>query len=96
MGMPKLRTAFYTARKKARNGAGMTQQELERLSGVRQSIISDLETGKNTNPSWDVLSKIAQVLGVRVEQLIKKAPLPKRGTARRPIYIGAPLHEATL
>jgi transcriptional regulator with XRE-family HTH domain len=80
------RTAFYTAR----DAAGLTQVELARLSGVAQGVISDLETGRNTNPTWDVLSKIAQVLGVRPEQLIKPGKLPRRRSSG-PRIIGAPL-----
>jgi transcriptional regulator with XRE-family HTH domain len=45
---------------------------------VAQSVISDLETGENTNPSWDVLSKLSQVYDRRPEALIRHVRLPAR------------------
>lgn len=84
--MSKRRTAFYTARK----AAGLTQVELSRRSGVAQTVISDLETGQNTNPTWAVLSRLAQVLGVRPEQLIPFSKLPKYRPP--PATISDPLH----
>lgn len=85
----KRRTAFYTARR----NRGLTQVELSRLSGVSQSVISDLESGRNTNPSWDILSRLSQVLGVRPEQLIPPSKIPK-GVQPQSRVIGDPLHEA--
>lgn len=85
------RSAFYTARV----AAGLTQVELARLSGVPQGVISDLETGRRNNPTWDVLSRLAQILGVRPEQLIPPAKLPKRRPSA-PAVIGDPLHGETV
>ena len=82
------RTAFYTARV----NAGLTQVELARLSGVPQGVISDLETGRRNNPTWEILSKLAQVLGVRPEQLIPPAKLPKRAPSAVAVP-GEPLHD---
>lgn len=83
---PQRRTAFYTARK----AKGLTQVELSRLSGVAQTIISELEKGENINPTWSVLSRIAQVLGVRPDQLLPYTKLPKSRLV--PLKIGDPLH----
>lgn len=85
--MPKRRTAFYTARL----NRSLTQTELSRLSGVAQGVISDLERGKNTNPSWDVLSRLAQALGVKEEELIPRSKLPRKRPSP-PRIVGAPLH----
>ena len=43
----------------ARKARGLTQMEAASLAGLSQTLISDLETGRNTNPSWDVLSKLS-------------------------------------
>lgn len=94
MVMAKRRTAFYTARVTA----GLTQVELSRLSGVAQGVISELETGRTNNPSWEVLSRLSQVLGVRPEQLIPHVKLPKKRLAPRlaRIVVSDPLHAVTL
>jgi transcriptional regulator with XRE-family HTH domain len=83
----KRRTAFYTARVEKE----LVQEEVARLAGVRQSVVSELETGAQTNPTWDVLSKVAQVLGVRPDQLLPPAKLP-RVRPRPARVIGAPLY----
>lgn len=83
----KRRTAFYTARR----AKGLTQKQLAQLSGVPASVISELEQGKATNPSWSVLSRLAQVLGVRPEQLIPPGKLP-RARAVVPV-VADPLHD---
>ena len=80
------RTPFYTARLEK----GISQPELARLTGISQGVISELETGKRTNPTWDVISKIAQILGVRPDQLLPPAKLPRVRPAAR--VIGDPLY----
>lgn len=47
---------------KARNEQGITQAELARRAGTRQSNISRLESG-NYNPSLEFLVKVAHSLG---------------------------------
>jgi transcriptional regulator with XRE-family HTH domain len=64
--------AFRTARQQR----GLTQLEVASLAGVSQSVIGALESGKNTNPSWDVLSRLSQVYHRRPHQLIPHVPLP--------------------
>jgi hypothetical protein len=39
----------------------LTQREGRISPGLAQSVISDRETGENTNPSWDVLSKLSRI-----------------------------------
>ena len=46
----------------ARTQQGITQEELAKRSGTRQSNISRLESG-NYNPSLEFIQKIAQGLG---------------------------------
>lgn len=55
--------------KKLRERAGMTIKELSDKSGVGQSTISEIETGKAKNPRSETLTKIAKVLNTSVDQL---------------------------
>jgi transcriptional regulator with XRE-family HTH domain len=48
------------------------QDELSRLTGVSQSQISKYEKGEVVNPSFDKLVKIAEALGVTVDDLKTK------------------------
>lgn len=48
---------------------GITRYRLSKLSGVAQSTIADWEN-ERSNPSADKLAKVANVLGVSVEQLL--------------------------
>lgn len=50
---------------KARQSAGLTQQELARHAKTRQANISRLERGIQ-NPSLDFLSRAAKALGCKV------------------------------
>ena len=50
----------------ARKEKNLTQKGLAELIGTRQSNISRLESG-NYNPSLELLTKIAQVMGKRLE-----------------------------
>ena len=49
----------------ARAEKGLTQSDLSRIAGIRQSNISRIESGKCT-PSIDSLNKIATALGKRL------------------------------
>lgn len=56
-----------------REKRGWTQNELARRSGVKQSVLSYIESGKTKHPRIDTLTAIALALGVPVEKLLKKA-----------------------
>ena len=56
-----------------RMSLGMSQNKLAKLAGVRQSVISYIESGKTKNPRSDTLAAIAAVFGVTIEDLLKKA-----------------------
>ena len=49
----------------ARNKRGVTQAQLAKKMGTRQSAIARLESG-NVNPTIGFLEKVASVLGVRL------------------------------
>lgn len=57
---------------KAREKAGLTQEELAEKIGTRQPALSRLERGGFRNASVDTLRKIADVLGARL--VIKLQP----------------------
>ena len=54
----------------ARIHAGLTQKELAEKIGTRQSNVSRLENG-NSNPSIDMLKRIAKVTGSKLEVTLK-------------------------
>lgn len=54
---------------------GLTQTGLARILGMKQPAISRLEIGE-TNPSWDTLVRLADVLGL--EFLVDIAPAGHR------------------
>ena len=55
-----------------RKAAGLTQQELGRISGIPQCSISQLERGVSKNPRIDTASRLARALHCTVEDLIEK------------------------
>ncbi|MCL2411544.1 MAG: helix-turn-helix transcriptional regulator [Treponema sp.] len=57
-----LRVGIISELIKARQEKGISQRELEQLSGVRQPIISRIEAGA-TSPQIDTLMKILEPLG---------------------------------
>lgn len=55
--------------KKFRERAGYTIRQLEDLSGVSKSVISELESGKSNNPRFKTIDKLATALNVAPELL---------------------------
>lgn len=60
-----------------REHKGMSQEEAARRAGIRQATWSRLERGV-TNPHRVTLAAVAQVLGVRPDELTRR---PKRRAA---------------
>ena len=58
--------------KALREKLGWSQNELSRRSGVRQSVLSDIESGVTRNPRIGTLMKIAKALNVPVEFLVRE------------------------
>jgi len=58
--------------KKYRNKLGISQDRLSKLADVTYNTIIKIESGANTNPTIDTLTKIAKALNVGVDNLIKK------------------------
>lgn len=57
-----LRVALIGELIKARREKGITQKELEKMSGVKQPVIARMETG-STSPQLDTILKILAPLG---------------------------------
>ena len=55
--------------KRERVRHGWSQNELSRLSGVRQALISELEAGKKLDTTGLVLKRLARTLGVTMDYL---------------------------
>lgn len=60
----------------ARRLKDITQAQLAEIAGVDQTTISDIERGKNRNPSWETVARIARALGVEAEEIF---PVPANG-----------------
>lgn len=57
--------------KKERLKKGITQIELSEKSGVKQSIISNIETGDTKNPRLDTALRLAAALGCKLDDLVE-------------------------
>jgi transcriptional regulator with XRE-family HTH domain len=55
-----------------REKKGWSQSELSRRSGVKQGVLSYIESGRTKHPRSDTLAAIAAALGTTVEKLIRK------------------------
>ena len=58
----KVRVGLMIELTKARNERGLSQRELERLSGVKQPVIARMENG-STSPQLDTVLKVLAPLG---------------------------------
>lgn len=56
---------------KIRKKQGLSQNQLAKLSGVPQSVICDIESGKTKYPRIDTVAAIAKALGVTIGELIE-------------------------
>lgn len=55
--------------KERREEAGISQEELSKISGVSRTIISGLESGTITTTTTKTLVKIAEALGLKVSDI---------------------------
>lgn len=53
-----------------RTSKKIKQSDLARNSGISRAYLSELENGRKTNPSTDVLIRIANALNVNIAELI--------------------------
>jgi len=57
--------------RKLREAKGLSQEKLARLADVANNTIIKIEAGKNQNPTLGTLKKVAKVLSVSIDDLIK-------------------------
>jgi DNA-binding XRE family transcriptional regulator len=57
--------------KKLRNKLGLSQDDFARKADVPYTTLTKIETGVIKKPSVFVMSKIAKVLSISIEELIK-------------------------
>jgi transcriptional regulator with XRE-family HTH domain len=66
-----------------REGAGLSQYEVSKRSGLPRQTVSRLEMGSSV-PSWPTVQALARALGVRCTAFEDDAPLPAvKGKRRR-------------
>jgi transcriptional regulator with XRE-family HTH domain len=56
--------------KEARARAGLSIRDLERVSGVANSYLTKLELNQKTNPSADILQRLADALDLDASELL--------------------------
>ncbi len=71
-----LRVARQRFRMPGRNRPGITQFELEQLSGVDRTCISKLESDVDPNPKFDTVRKLETALRLRPGTLLFGSPAP--------------------
>lgn len=59
--------------KEIRKEKGLTLRQIEKVSGVSNAYLSQVENGKRSVPTPDILMKIHEALGVSYEELMEKA-----------------------
>jgi transcriptional regulator with XRE-family HTH domain len=64
--------ALGAAVKRLREERGLTQEAVAHAAGVHPTWVSRLESG-TLNPSWGMISRIADTLGIEVSDLAKAA-----------------------
>ena len=57
--------------KEARQSKGITQEQLAKMLGITQGAVAQWENGL-THPSFEMLPKLAEILGMTVDELINK------------------------
>lgn len=57
-----------------RERQGFTLSRLAELTGIDQAALSKLETGKNANPTYDTVSRVAAALGKVVRWSFQDVP----------------------
>jgi len=59
--------------KEIRKARGWTQQTLSDKSGVGRGMIARIETGATAEPTVSTLIKLANALGVTIDELVDKS-----------------------
>lgn len=51
----------------------ITKYRIAKNSGIPQTTLSEIASGKNSNPTIETIEKIAKGIGVTVSELMKRA-----------------------
>lgn len=66
-----------------RNAMNLSQGEIESKAGLAHNALSRIENGLVTSPRLETLQKIADVMGIHVEQLMNaRPPISKKRQAK--------------
>ena len=57
--------------KRLRKAKNLSQERLARLADVANNTVIKMESGENINPTLETLQKVADALGVSIDNLIK-------------------------
>ena len=63
--------------KRFRKDLHLSQEQLAHKSGITFSTLTKVESGNNTNPTLETLTKIADVLGVGLDELVGRQDCQK-------------------
>lgn len=66
-------TTFGSRLRELRAAAGISQRELASRAGVHQVQVARYETGRHM-PPWDTICRLADALGVAVDQFRQAKP----------------------
>lgn len=67
----------------AREVRGWTLRDLERVTGISNPLLSQIETGKVKNPGFGTVVKIARALNVSIDRLALTVPIDPRNHGLR-------------
>lgn len=56
--------------KKLRQQKKLSQEKLARLADISYNTISKIEAGKAMNPTFETLSRLADLFGVSIDELV--------------------------
>jgi DNA-binding phage protein len=62
--------------REARQARGLSLSEIARRSGIDLASLSRLEGGKNSNPTFETLSRYAEALGLRLKLSLIEIQVP--------------------
>ena len=65
---------LMAALKEERERQKLTMAQLSDMTGIDQAALSRLETGKNANPTFETMNRIAAALGKAIACSLKDAP----------------------
>jgi len=72
-----MNTNLAESLKRLRKAGGLTQQKLAQEAGVSLIVVTKVEQGFTKDPAMSSLVKIADVLGVSIDELIGRS-IPRR------------------